>query len=63
MGSIKQPSLINSSLPLLDLGTSNLEVGLPNPMPTYGIETGIDHDTRTKEDKLFEFVYSRNKQT
>ena len=55
--------MINSGLPLLDLGTSNLEVGLPNPMPTYGIETGIDHDTRTKEDKLFEFVYSRNKQT
>ena len=32
-------------------------------MPTYAIESGIDNDTRTREDKLFRLVYSRNKRT
>ena len=61
--SIKKPSLINFGLPLLDSGTSNLEVGLPNPMHTYRLKIGIDHDTRTRKDKLYGLVYSRNKQT
>ena len=60
-GCIKNSSLINSGLPLLDSRTLNLEVGLPNAMPTYGLEIGIYHDTRTRENKLFWLVYSRNK--
>ena len=48
IGSIKKPSLINSGLPLLDSGTLNLEVVLPNPVPTYGLENGMDYDIRTR---------------
>ena len=48
---------------MLDSRILNLEVGLPIPMPTYAIESGIDNDTRTREDKLFRLVYSRNKRT
>ena len=56
-------SSINFGLPLLDSRTLNLKMGLPNPMPTYRLEIGINHDTRTREDKLFRLVYSRNKKT
>ena len=49
--SIKKPSLINFGLPLLDSGTLNLELGLPNPMHTHRLKIGIDHDTRTRKDK------------
>ena len=56
-------SSINFGLPLLDLGTLILKMGLLNPMPTYRLETGINHDTRTREEKLFTLVYSKNKKT